>query len=105
MDMLIFAKALADETRQEIMTCLCCVWLNVTEIVEKMDGKVNQPTISHHLRILAEANLVLTRKEGKHHYYTLNQEYMTVCCGSLVRNFAPDYSEKLISVDKIPVAD
>jgi ArsR family transcriptional regulator len=105
MDMLLFAKALADENRQEIMNCLCCVWLNVSEIVEKMDGKINQPTISHHLKILADANLVLSRKEGKNHYYTLNQEYLTVCCGSLVRNFAPDYSKNLISVDKIPVAD
>lgn len=105
MDMVSFAKALADETRQEIMNCLCCVWLNVGELVEKMDGKVNQPTVSHHLKILNDANLVLVRKEGKHHYYTLNQEYLTVCCGSLVRNFAPDYSQNLISVDKIPVAE
>jgi ArsR family transcriptional regulator, arsenate/arsenite/antimonite-responsive transcriptional repressor len=103
MDMVTFAKALADETRQEIMGCLCCVWLNVGEIVEKMDGKVNQPTVSHHLKKLEDANLVTVRKEGKHHYYTLNQEYLTVCCGSLVRSFAPDYSQNLISVDKIPV--
>jgi ArsR family transcriptional regulator, arsenate/arsenite/antimonite-responsive transcriptional repressor len=105
MDMVLFAKALADENRQKIMNCLCCVWLNVDEVVEKMDGKVKQPTVSHHLKILLDANLVLSRKDGKHHYYTLNQEYLTVCCGSLVRNFAPDYSQQLITVDKIPVAD
>jgi ArsR family transcriptional regulator len=107
-DMVTFAKALADDTRQEIMTHLCCVWLSVSDIVEKLDNsdnKVNQPTVSHHLKKLEDANLVIVRREGKHRYYTLNQEQLTVCCGSLVRNFAPDYTAKLVTVDKIPVVD
>lgn len=104
-DTLTFAKALADDTRQEIMSHLCCVWLSVSEVVDKLDGKAKQPTVSHHLKILEEANLVSVRKEGKHRYYTLNQEQLTVCCGSLVRSFAPDYTANLVSVDKIPVVD
>ena len=103
--MVTFAKALADDTRQEIMSHLCCVWLSVSDVVDKLDGKVNQPTVSHHLKKLEDAKLVLVRKEGKHRYYTLNQEQLTVCCGSLVRNFAPDYTAKLVTVDKIPVVD
>jgi len=102
-DPVVFAKALADETRQEIMNFLCCVWLNVSEIEEKLDGKVNQPTISHHLKKLEEADLVQVRQEGRFRYYTLNQEQMTVCCGALVRQFAPDYSSQVISVDNIEV--
>ena len=97
----LFAKALADETRQEIMTHLCCVWLSVNDIVEKMGGKVNQPTVSHHLKKLEEADLVYVREEGRFRYYTLNQEQFTVCCGMLVRNFAPNYAEKVILVDEI----
>jgi len=104
-DYVAFAKAIADETRQEIMTHLCCVWLNVSDVVDKLEGKVNQPTVSHHLKKLEDAKLVLVRKEGKHRFYTLNQKQMTVCCGALVRNFAPDYSAHLVSVDEIPVAD
>lgn len=100
-DMVVFAKALADETRQAIMQHLCCVWLNVSEIEEKLDGRVNQPTISHHLKKLEEADLVQVRQEGRFHYYTLNQERMTVCCGVLVRQFAPDYSDQLIDVQTI----
>ena len=99
-----FAKAIADETRQEIMSHLCCVWLNVSDVVKKMDGEVKQPTVSHHLKILEEAGLVLKRQEGKHRFYTLNQEHLTICCGVLVRNFAPDYAANLVTVDKIPVA-
>jgi ArsR family transcriptional regulator len=107
-DIVTFAKAIADETRQEIMSHLCCVWLNVSEIVDKLEdseNKVNQPTVSHHLKKLEKADLVLVRQEGKQRYYTLNQERMTVCCGSLVRHFAPDYTANLVSVNEIPVVD
>lgn len=100
-----FAKAIADETRQEIMSHLCCVWLNVSDVVEKMDDKVRQPTVSHHLKILEEAGLVLKRQEGKHRFYTLDQEQLTICCGVLVRSFAPDYTANLVTVDKIPVVE
>jgi ArsR family transcriptional regulator, arsenate/arsenite/antimonite-responsive transcriptional repressor len=100
---LLFAKALADEHRQEIMTCLCCVWLSVNDIVAKMDGKVKQPTVSHHLKVLEEAGLVHIREEGRHRFYTLNQEQFNVCCGMLVRAYAPDYGGKLIPIESIPV--
>jgi DNA-binding transcriptional ArsR family regulator len=91
-DPVLFAKALADETRQEIMRYLCCVWLSVNEVVDKLDGKVNQPTVSHHLKKLEEAHLVLVREEGRQRFYTLNQEQMTVCCGLLITRFAPDFA-------------
>lgn len=102
-DTVIFAKALADETRQEIMKILCCVWLNVSEIEGKLDGRVNQPTISHHLKKLEEAGLVEVRQEGRFRYYTLNQEQMTVCCGMLVRQFAPDFGDRIILPESIEV--
>lgn len=99
----LFAKALADETRQEIMTHLCCVWLSVNDLVEKLGGKVNQPTVSHHLKKLEEADLVHVREEGRYRYYTLNQEQFWACCGLLVKNFAPNYAEKLIGLDEISI--
>ena len=102
-DSVTFAKAIADETRQEIMTCLCCVWLSVNDVVDKLDGKVNQPTVSHHLKKLEDANLVMVRQEGRQRFYTLNQEQLTVCCGLLVRSFAPDYTQNLVQLDAIPV--
>lgn len=105
-DPVLFAKALADETRQEIMGHLCCVWLSVNDVVEKLGGKVNQPTVSHHLKKLEEAGLVHVRQEGRNRYYSLNQEQMTMCCGLLVRSFAPDYADAMVvSVDSIPVRD
>jgi DNA-binding transcriptional ArsR family regulator len=102
-DPVLFAKALADETRQEIMKQLCCVWLNVNDLVERLDGRVNQPTVSHHLKKLEEAGLVAVRQEGRYRYYSLNQEFLTVCCGALVTNFAPDYRANTIPIDAIRV--
>ena len=83
-----FAKAIADETRQKIMSLCCCDELSVNEIVEKTN--VSQPTVSHHLAILRGAGLVDVRHEGKQTYYTLNQERMAMCCGQLMQVFAPE---------------
>ncbi|MCB0040160.1 MAG: metalloregulator ArsR/SmtB family transcription factor [Caldilinea sp.] len=99
-DPVLFAKALADETRQEIMKQLCCVWLSVNDLVERMEGRVNQPTVSHHLKKLEEAGLVDMRQEGRFRYYTLNQQHLTVCCGALVSNFAPDYRGSVIALEE-----
>ena len=84
----LFAKAIADETRQKIMSACCCCWLSVSEIVEKMN--VSQPTVSHHLAILREAGLVNVRDEGKQTFYSLNQENIAVCCGQIMLKFAPE---------------
>ena len=84
-----FGKAIADETRQKIMSQLCCRWLCVSDVVALL-GQVSQPTVSHHLSILREAGLVHTRREGKQIFYTLNQDAVAFCCGTLMQKFAPE---------------
>ena len=91
-DSVDFAKAMADETRQRVMRLLCCRWLCVGDIVAEMNN-VSQPTVSHHLGILREAGLVHVRREGKQVFYSLNQDEVAVCCGQLLRNFAPEVIE------------
>jgi len=83
-----FAKALSDQTRQDIMQLTCCAWMNVGEIVEEVG--VSQPTVSHHLAILRDAGLVKIESKGKHTYYSLNQENVVMCCGLLMQTFAPE---------------
>jgi len=96
-DPVLFAKAIADDTRQQIMTVCCCGELSVTEIVEKIG--FSQPTISHHLAILRDAGLVHIREEGKQTFYTLNQDHIAVCCGQIMLKFAPE-SETTLTVKK-----
>ena len=88
LDVVDFAKALADETRQKIMKLCCCGWISVTEIVDQLN--VTQPTVSHHLAILRDSGLVNVRHEGKQTFYALNQERVAVCCGQLMVKFAPE---------------
>jgi ArsR family transcriptional regulator len=95
-----FAKALADGTRQKIMTMCCCRWLSVNEIVENL--KVTQPTVSHHLAILRDAGLVIARHEGKQTFYTLNQESMASCCGQLLTKFAPEEKATEVILKVLP---
>ena len=98
-DPVLFAKAIADETRQKIMNILCCEWLSVNDVVDRLDGKFSQPTVSHHLKILNDAGLLLRRKEGKQIYNSLDQDAVSVCCGQLMLKFAPE----LVDKEKIPV--
>jgi DNA-binding transcriptional ArsR family regulator len=87
-DPVLFAKALADETRQKIMKLCCCGWISVGDIVRRLD--VTQPTVSHHLAVLREAGLVSVREKGKQSFYRLNQKKITLCCGRLMTSFAPE---------------
>lgn len=65
-------KALGDENRLHILEllqggerCACVLLENL---------HLSQPTLSHHMKILCDAGLVIGRKEGKWVYYTLNRE-------------------------------
>lgn len=87
-DLVIFAKAMADDTRQQIMRLLCCRSLCVSDVVAQTG--VTQPTVSHHLGVLREAGLVMTWRQGKQVFYTLNQDAVANCCGTLMQDFAPE---------------
>ena len=87
-DPITFARALADGTRQAIMKLCCCEWRSVGELAREL--AVTQPTVSHHLAFLRDANLVLIRPQGRQTFYTLNQNHVALCCGRLMLSYAPD---------------
>jgi ArsR family transcriptional regulator, arsenate/arsenite/antimonite-responsive transcriptional repressor len=93
MKIVIFAKAMADDTRQKIMQICCCQQMSVNDIVSQTG--VTQPTVSHHLKILRDAGLVKVERRGKEIYYSLNQESMADSCCQIVKVFAPDVDSKL----------
>ena len=80
-----FAKAMADETRQRILSLLQTGEMNESEIVAHLD--LTQPTISHHLVLLRRVNLVLTRHEGRYVFYRANPSCVTECCGNIMSRF------------------
>lgn len=62
--------------------------MGVTAIVAAF-GSHSQPTISHHLKILRDEGLVVSRRVGKEIIYALNGENVEECCGRLWAKFVP----------------
>lgn len=72
--LLRFFKALADESRLKIVGRLAASERNVQDLAQSLGLK--EPTISHHLAVLREAELVKMRTEGNTHWYRLDFEVM-----------------------------
>ncbi|ANB56379.1 bacterial regulatory, arsR family protein [Anoxybacillus sp. B7M1] len=63
-------KAIADPTRRQILTLLRKGDLTAGEIASHFE--MQKPSVSHHLKILKQADLVQDRRVGQHIYYSLN---------------------------------
>ncbi len=68
-------KALSDGTRQEILRLLENNQRTVGEIVGEFN--LSQPTISRHLSVLKEADLVVDQRQGQNVIYRLNAEALS----------------------------
>lgn len=64
-------KALADATRLRILRLLATEELNVHELVRILQAP--QPSVSRHLAILRNANLVADRRDGARVYYSVSE--------------------------------
>lgn len=73
-----YFKAFGDPTRMRILIILSGGELTVNDVVGKIG--LAQPTISRHLAILRDANIVIDRREGQKVYYKLNKEAVIGCC-------------------------
>jgi DNA-binding transcriptional ArsR family regulator len=80
-----FVKAMADETRQRILTALQAGEMSESDIVARLDA--TQPTISHHLALLRRANLVSVRRQGKYVCYRANPACVSECCGEILARY------------------
>lgn len=68
---------IADQTRRDILQALLerhrnSAEMSVSEIVAQLE--TSQPTVSKHLKVLREAELVTVREDGQHRLYALNAE-------------------------------
>ena len=63
-------KALSDPSRRKIIQLLKEGDLTAGEIADHFN--MAKPSISHHLNLLKQANLVLSQKQGQNVIYSLN---------------------------------
>src|SRR5689334_7834084 len=62
------ARALADPTRFRLLRAIAArAEISCRELVERFP--VSQATVSHHLKVLADAGLVAVRQDGPYHRY------------------------------------
>ena len=65
-------KAFCDENRLRILQMLAGGERCACKLLEELD--VTQPTLSHHMKILCDAGIVIGRKEGKWMHYSISEE-------------------------------
>lgn len=78
-------KALSDSTRQNILRLLEDEQRCVGDIVGEFD--LSQPTISRHLSVLKEADLVIDQRRGQNVIYRLNDEALSESMRSFFGQF------------------
>jgi DNA-binding transcriptional ArsR family regulator len=67
-------KALNDQTRREILELLRQNDMTAGDIADKFE--MTKPSISHHLDLLKQADLVISLKKGQFVHYSLNMTVM-----------------------------
>lgn len=67
-------KAFSDENRLQILQKLQGGERCACHLLEEMH--ITQPTLSHHMKILCDAGIVVGRKEGKWMHYSISDEGM-----------------------------
>ena len=72
--MLQFCKAMADESRLKIVGLLSTAEHSVQQLASTLELK--EPTVSHHLSVLKQLDLVRLRADGNFRWYRLNEEVL-----------------------------
>lgn len=81
-------QALSDHTRMEIIELLRINDLTAGEIAQHFD--ISRPSISHHLSVLKNADLILDERKGQYIYYSLNTSVVDDVIAWLVKIFGKE---------------
>ncbi|MES2794627.1 MAG: autorepressor SdpR family transcription factor [Bacteroidota bacterium] len=90
-------RALNDATRREIVELLHKKDLTAGEIADNFN--MSKPSISHHLDLLKQAELILSVKKGQFIHYSLNRTALDEVMDWFM-TFKPTTPEKIESVEK-----
>lgn len=80
-DSVLMFKALADETRRQIVEMLAGGELYACRIQENFC--ITQPTLSYHMKILTDSGLVNGKREGAWIRYSLNRKGFESLCSAM----------------------
>lgn len=69
-------KAIAEPNRLQIVDMISTGEKCACDLLDNFN--FTQPTLSHHMKVLIEAGIVSARKDGKWHYYSLDQKNIKV---------------------------
>lgn len=69
-------RALGDETRLEMVGLLAAEGKELCVCEIESHFELSQPTVSHHLRLLREAGIVISERRGTWVYYSLEQSVL-----------------------------
>ena len=78
-------SALSDPTRRKILAMLKSRDMKAGDIGKKF--KITAPSLSHHLNVLKDADLVSSRRSGKEIIYSLNLSVFEEIAELLIRYF------------------
>ncbi len=97
-------KALSDPNRVKIVKMLQHKTMFVCELREAL--QISQPAVSKHLKLLEEADMVQSKKDGQWVNYHLsggeNSPYVASLLGNL-RHWLEDDGEIAVLVERLPV--
>ena len=79
-------KAISDHNRLKIINMLSCGEKCACDILKNFD--FTQPTLSHHMKVLMDSDLVKCRKDGLWSYYFLESTKSNKLVLSLMNLFA-----------------
>ena len=71
-------KALGDRNRLMIMDLISENELNAGQILRQV--KMGQSTLSHHMKILCDCGIVISRKDSRWVYYSINPDVAQEVC-------------------------
>jgi ArsR family transcriptional regulator len=69
---MMICKALADGTRLKILNLLSSQEMAVCELINALE--LSQPAVSHHLKLLKQADLITDSREGKWILYNIDRD-------------------------------
>lgn len=80
-------QALSSSVRRKILAYLSEASLTAGEIAERFE--VSKPSLSKHLNILVNANLITSEKKGQYVHYSLVRENLFASINDFLVDFCP----------------